>query len=225
MVSARIARWRQERAFRTLSSSDHLLLRGYAAADWPDPAAPAREAPFLALDFELDGLRKDAHLLQAGWVPFTGRSIAMAGARSIDIRSYAQLDDEAVTIHGIGEQRAAQGEPVAKVIAALIEAMAGRVMVAHAAGIERSSLQRMAQKLFGEALPIRQVCTLSLERRINPNCIGPEAYRLASCRKRYGLPEYQAHDALTDAIAAAELFQAQLTRLSPATTLGDLEHG
>lgn len=182
-----------------------------------------RDVPYLALDFELDGLRKNAHLLQAGWVPFAGRSIAMGEAQSLDIRSDAQLDDEAVTIHGIGEQRAAQGEPLAKVISPLIEALAGRLMVAHAAGIENAALRGAAKKLYGEDLPIRYVCTLTLERRMNPNLVGPEVYRLANCRKRYGLPDYQAHDALTDAIAAAELFQAQLSRLPPDTTIGEIE--
>ena len=48
--------------------------------------------------------------------------------------------------------------------------------------------------------------------------------RVAEVRARYGLPDYSAHDALTDAIAAAELFQAQLTRLPPDIALAQLEH-
>lgn len=223
MVTARIARWRAERALDLLSQSTVPALADYGRADWPAHTAPARTAPYLALDFELDGLRKGAHLLQAGWVPYTGRAIAMGEAQSLDIRSYARLDDEAVTIHGIGEQRAAQGEPVAAVITDLIRAMSGRLLVAHAAGIERSVLQHTVKKLFGADIPVRRVCTLALERRINPNCAGPEAYRLANCRKRYGLPEYQPHDALTDAIAAAELYQAQLSRLEPGTPLSFVE--
>lgn len=223
MVTARIARWRGERALSVLSQSTVPALAKYGQVDWPAPSMPARAAPYLALDFELDGLRKDAHLLQAGWVPYSGRAITLEHAQSLDIRSYARLDDEAVTIHGIGEQRAAQGEPVAAVITDLIRAMTGRLLVAHAAGIERSVLQRTVKKLFGAEIPVRRVCTLALERRINPNCVGPEAYRLASCRKRYGLPEYQPHDALTDAIAAAELYQAQLSRLSPDTPLSFVE--
>lgn len=223
MVSGRIARWRTQRAMQNLALSDTPVLRAYANADWPDPATPACDAPFLALDFELDGLRKGAHLLQAGWVPFAGRSIAMAAAESIDIRSYAQLDSEAVTIHGIGEQRAALGRPLTQVVTSLVEALAGRVLVAHAAGIERTALQRAVRKSFGADLPLRVVCTLKLEQYLNPNLVGGGAYRLAACRKRYGLPDYRAHDALTDAIAAAELFQAQLTRMPRDVSLGQIE--
>ena len=44
---------------------------------------------------------------------------------------------------------------------------------------------------------------------------------LAQARRRHGLPEYQAHDALTDAIAAAELFLV-LRHALGARTLRDL---
>jgi DNA polymerase-3 subunit epsilon len=218
-------RWRFERRLNSLANSDHAVLRDYASADWPDLGMATSEARFLALDFELDGLRKDAHLLQAGWAPFEGHSIRLAGAHSVDIRSTANLDAEAVTIHGIGEQRAAKGEPLGEVILDLVRALSGRVLVAHAAGIERTALQRATRKLLGVHLPVRCVCTLTLERALHPNQVGSEPYRLGSCRKRYGLPDYRAHDALTDALAAAELFQAQLTRLPDDASLRRVVHG
>lgn len=208
---------------RALADSKHACLRQYAQADWPGRETSARAARFLALDFELDGLRKDSHLLQAGWLPFEGETISLAMARSSDIRSDAELDDVAVTIHGIGEQRAARGKPIGEVAAQLIEALSGRILVAHSAGIERQALARATEAIFGVKLPIRSVCTLQLERRLNPNLTGQEAYRLAPTRRRYGLPQYRPHDALTDALAAAELFQAQLSRFGEGTTLGSLE--
>lgn len=218
-----LERWRFDRGLRRLADSEIDVLRAYAATDWPDRDMPVTEAPLLALDFELDGLRKDAHLLQAGWLAFDAQAIPLADAQSHDIRSDAQLNDQAVTIHGIGEQRAVLGKPIGEVIAALIEALAGRVMVAHAAGIERHALQSAAKRLWGVELPIRSICTLTLEKRLHPNLVGAEAYRLGTCRARYGLPEYNAHDALTDALAAAELFQAQLAHCPKGQTLAGLE--
>lgn len=218
-----LAKWRFERALDKLRNSGHAVLRDYANADWPDAKAKASSAPYLALDFELDGLRKDAHLLEAGWLTFDGRTIPLSGALSVDIRSNATLDDEAVTIHGIGEQRAAQGEKISTVIAALVKALTGRVMVAHAAGIERHALQRAVKDIYGEDLPVRAVCTLTLEQRLHPRVVGPAPYRLGPCRRRYGLPSYTAHAALTDAIAAAELYQAQLSRMAPGTALSEVE--
>lgn len=218
-----LARWRLERALSKLADAPDEALFEYARDDWPLPEMPVREAPLLALDFELDGLTRDAHLLQAGWVPFRGRAIAMADAQVHDIRSHAELNRVAVTVHGIGAERASEGSRPRAVITQLVKALSGRVLVAHAAGIERSALQRMMQTLFGSPLPIRSICTLELERRLAPNLVGEGVYRLGACRARYGLPEYAAHDALTDALAAAELLQAQLSRMAHDTSLGSLE--
>ena len=218
-----LARWRFERALAKLAEFPDATLADYARADWPDPAIAVTKAPLLGLDFELDGLTRDAHLLQAGWLPFAGRSISLEGASSHDIRSYADLDREAVTVHGIGSERASVGSRPREVITKLIRCLSGRVMVAHAAGIERSALQRVSQSLFGVSLPIRSICTLEIERKLAPNLVGQGVYRLGACRARYGLPEYAAHDALTDALAAAELFQAQLSRMAHMPSLGSLE--
>ena len=218
-----LARWRFERALRKLTEANDPLLASYAESDWPDPSMSVRNAPLLALDFELDGLTREAHLLQAGWIPFAGRNIAMANAEVYDIRSYRELDREAVTVHGIGVDRASEGARPREVVSRLISSLAGRVVVAHAAGIERSALQRITKSLYGVALPLRTICTLELERKLAPNLIGQGVYRLGACRARYGLPEYAAHDALTDALAAAELFQAQLSRMGEDTLLGSLE--
>lgn len=215
--------WRWERALKALEKSGYPRLEAYGRASWPDHGTLARKAPYLALDFELDGLRKGAHLLQAGWTPFEGTRVRLDEAQSLDIRSYAELDRIAVTVHGIGEERAVQGEPIVDAIRALITALSGRIMIAHAAEIERSALAGAVLSLSGCKLPIRCICTLALERRLNPNLMGAEAYRLGSARARYGLPQYQPHDALTDAIAAAELFAAQLTRLPDDVTLAQLE--
>lgn len=217
------SRWRFERELAALARSGIAPLAAYAAADWPGEDCPAREAPLIALDFELDGLRRGAHLLQAGWTPFTAAAIPLAEAVSCDIRSDAQLDRKAVTIHGIGEERAGAGEPLGAVIERLVGALAGRAMVAHAAAIERTALGDATRAVFGHTLPIRAICTLRLEQHLNPGLTGSEAYRLGPARARYGLPDYAAHDALTDAIAAAELFQAQLSRLPAGVTLGTLE--
>lgn len=218
-----LADWRFRHGLGRLSKSRVGMLQPYAAASWPGRSAPVRSARFLALDFELDGLRSDTHLLQAGWVPFTADGIDLGGARVFDIHSARRLDDRAVTIHGIGEQRARQGAPLPQVIEALLADLPGRVIVAHGAAIDRGALQRAVRKLHGAALPVRSLCTLAMERHLAPNIAGGEAYRLGPCRQRRGLPPYAAHDALTDALAAAELFLAQLAQLPAETQLGRLE--
>ena len=51
----------------------------------------------------------------------------------------------------------------------------------------------------------------------------PQSIRLANSRLRYNLPTYPPHEALTDAIATAELFQAQIKHhFSPDTAIKKL---
>ncbi|MBX7541986.1 3'-5' exonuclease [Qipengyuania sphaerica] len=177
----------------------------------------------MALDFELDGLGRGAHVLQAGWVEVSHGGIGLSTARSTDVRSLRQLDDQAVTVHGIGEQRARGGVAVRDIVDLFLREFAGKIIVAHGASVEREAISRISKAAFGIAIPVRTVCTLALERRLKPNLPGGDAYRLAATRQRYNLPPHEQHDALSDAIAAAELLLAQLSRMPPGTHLGAIE--
>lgn len=218
-----LSRWRMQRQLVALAQSPHAALATYANANWPDKDTPLNDVPLLALDFELDGLGKGAHILQAGWVPFSAARLAVSDAFVSDVRSKSTLNDASVTVHGIGEQRARQGLDIASLASQLLEAWAGRIVVAHGADIEAGAIQQASHNVFGKAVPVRAICTLSLERRLHPNAVGEGAYRLGAARARYGLPDYSAHDALTDALAAAELFLAQRRMLSKGVTIGDVE--
>ncbi len=198
-------------------------MRRYALAAWPNADLPVIEAPLLALDFELDGLKRDAHILQAGWLPFNACSIPLELAQVADVHCAAKLDRRAVTIHGIGEDRAVAGQALHEVILPLIASLSGRILVAHGADVETAALQGACRKLFEITLPVRAICTLKLERHLAPSLVGNGVYRLGAARARYGLPEYRVHDALGDAIASAELLLAQLATMPADTRLGRLE--
>jgi DNA polymerase-3 subunit epsilon len=72
---------------------------------------------------------------------------------------------------------------------------------------------------FGEGLLFPLIDTLEIERAVGQRSgvnplkwfsSRPRSLRLADARRRYHLPEYAPHHALTDALATAELFQAQI---------------
>ncbi|GAA4049914.1 exonuclease domain-containing protein [Parerythrobacter jejuensis] len=217
------AGWRFRRAVANLEQAGLPILQRYAGSTWPDRKDPVSQVDFLALDFELDGLGASAHILQAGWVHFTAAAIPLADAQSRDIRSTQIRDDVAVTIHGIGEQRAREGAPLEAVLEELLPTIAGRVIVAHGASIEAGVIKRATRAVLGQAVPVRTICTLALERKLRPQLPGAEPYRLHRCRARYNLPPYAMHDALEDALAAAELFLAQLSCMPADTSTGELE--
>lgn len=73
----------------------------------------------------------------------------------------------------------------------------------------------LTQKYGVSDLPVMWLDTLAIEKSM-ALAVNKDAeidVRLSETRKRYGLPEYNGHEALIDAIATAELFLAQSTRL------------
>ena len=87
--------------------------------------------------------------------------------------------------------------------------------MAHHARIERTFLDAACTRLYGGTLPnLKFADTLALEKRsLDP--AGERRFQagrpapVGGALERYGLPRYKAHNALTDALAAAELFLAQ----------------
>jgi len=106
--------------------------------------------------------------------------------------------------------------------------------VVHYRSIERGFLDQAVRQQLGENLHFPLIDTMQLEARLHrgsrqPGWLGrlfgrqPTSIRLADSRLRYGLPLYQAHHALTDALATAELLQAQVAnRYAPDIAVGEL---
>jgi len=84
--------------------------------------------------------------------------------------------------------------------------------------VEREFLDRACRRLYGAGFLVPAADTEALIRRWleqrNQPFSGPEL-RLHALRERYGLPRYKAHNALTDALATAELFLAFVAKANP----------
>lgn len=79
--------------------------------------------------------------------------------------------------------------------------------------LSMSFLNNACKNLYGYPFLCPVVDTLALEVRqfqMRDQAIRSGDLRLAKARTRYGLPRYPAHNALTDALAAGELFLAQV---------------
>lgn len=176
-----------------------------------------RTVRFLALDLETNGLDCGADgILSVAWVPIHQGVMGMAEARYHVIHTHAPLN-QSVVHHHLTLADIAAGEPLDRVMRELARALSGAVLVAHHASLDWRLL-RAASKQTGVALaPLAVVDTLLLERRRNAQRyqhqqMGAErldAYTLAACRQRHGLPARAAHHALEDAVACGELFLAQ----------------
>jgi hypothetical protein len=105
--------------------------------------------------------------------------------------------------------------PLVDVLPLLLDALHGRVLLAHHAPVEVDFVGAATVTAFGVRPPLTVVDTLALEHRLRADVHGEVAgsLRLDAVRRTYGLPRYSAHHALTDAAAAAELLLAQVAEL------------
>lgn len=209
----------QHKALSRLADAGGPLVR-YAEQGLPDPATPAAELRLLAIDVETTGLDPATdHLLSVGFVPVDGHAVALSGARRLHVRPPDGVGVSA-TIHGLTDDLLAQGIPPRAALDAVIEALTGRVLLAHYARLEVGFLAQACRTAYGRELPLRVIDTLELGRRALPAMTqpAPGSLRLWTLRERFGLPVYPAHDALQDALACAELYLAQVAELEARST-------
>jgi DNA polymerase-3 subunit epsilon len=197
----------------------------YLSTSFVDRSLPAHELEYLALDFETTGLdaKKEA-ILSVGYTLINAGRVQLGQSGHHVLRTNIEIPPESVIIHGLTDDRVRQGEPMHEVMDKLFQLMTGRVLLVHYAGVEQAFLDAYCRRQYGFDLPTRLVDTLAIEmKQYHRGGRTPAAnqLRLFNLRTQYGLPRYQAHDAMIDAIATAELFLAQLAHKSK-PTLKDL---
>ncbi|MEQ8967663.1 MAG: exonuclease domain-containing protein [Azospirillaceae bacterium] len=203
-------------------------LRDVHRADLPSAATRWTEVEFLALDLETTGLdpARDA-ILSIGWVPLSGGAIRLAGAGYRLVAADRPVGENSAALHGILDRHLADAPSLPAVLPELLEALTGRVAIAHHAPMEQRFLGAACRRHYGCPLAVPFIDTLALERRSfarRGRVPGDGDLRLPAARARRGLPRYRLHHALGDALACAELFLAQATAIGgkrPAR-LGDL---
>jgi DNA polymerase-3 subunit epsilon len=193
-------------------------VRDYLVTPPPASRTDVAHLPLLALDLETTGLdpRSD-RILSVGFVPVDGLQIDLSGAEQLLCRADVEVGQSA-TIHGITDDALTSGISQRSMLERVAHALTGRVLLAHHAAIETEFLSTAYARELGVALPITAVDTMELQSRVLRSHGGedlpPGALRLATARAHLGLPRYAAHEALTDALACAELYLAQVARLS-----------
>ena len=214
---------RRERALKKATGA----LAEFYQVSQPSPRAPLADLPMLAVDVETTGLSpRDDRLLSIGWVPIDGGTITLAGAGHVVLQQRDGTSvGESATIHGLTDDAVRAGTPAAEAVTGLLRALQGRVMVVHSAAMEQGFLSSACTQHFGAELHVPIVDTFAVERR-HMERMGTyprgEDLRLARVRQRYGLPQYRNHNALTDALACAELYLA-LAAASRGTTLTSMQ--
>lgn len=217
--SRRSADW-QERFAELAAHSRAASIRDFYRRGAPSGDTALSDAPLVALDLETTGLDPARHgIVSIGMVPFSLERIRPSRGYYRVVRPRREIDEHSITIHRITHEEVDDAPDLEDVVDELLDALAGRVAVVHYHAIERRFLYQAFLRRFGEGILFPLIDTLDIERRISQRrTLNPLTWfgqrrvslRLADARRRYGLPEYSPHHALTDALATAELFQAQV---------------
>ncbi len=210
-------------------------LQAFYAAGWPDPDTPMADVPMVSVDFETTGLDPAEHsIVSIGLVPFDLARIRGSGARHWLVRPRLALLQTSITIHGITHSDIESAPDIEEILEDVLTAIAGKVAVVHYRGIERPFLDTALRARIAEGIQFPVIDTMAIEACLHPDRNPslweqwvqrkkPVSIRLPDSRTRYHLPHYPPHHALTDALATAELLQAQIQHhFSPDTPLQDL---
>ncbi len=172
---------------------------------------------YWALDLETGGLdpRTDA-ILAVGMLPIRERTIRIGEAYATLVRpdTGESVNPLSITAHQLvwGEVRGAP--PLEEVVPEIDARLRQGVLLVHHRSLDLKFLQRAFRRVGARwpKPPVVDTVDLLMEvarraHRFRPELpADPPALNLSQARRLRGLPDYQAHDALTDALATAELF-------------------
>jgi len=189
---------------------------------------------FVALDFETTGLNPITDdIVSIGLVPFDLRRVYCSQASHWLIHPRQPLAERSVVVHGITHLEISEAPDLDRILGEVLTCLAGKMIVVHYNRIEREFLNRALMTRLNEGICFPVIDTMAIEASLYRGRIRnlwrrlrsekKISFRLANCRERYNLPPHQAHNAIADAIATAELFQAQVAHhFSGSTTLAEL---
>ena len=200
------------------TNNDHL--RHYYQSGMVPSCTPISDLPMVALDFETTGLNPEQdEIISIGLVPFNHKRIYCRQANEWLVKPGDSLSKQSIVIHGIKHSDVSEAPDLLHILSEVLPALSSRVIVVHYQRIERQFMARELLRRIGESIEFPVIDTMALEQDrliqqqswTNKLLKRPlPSLRLGDCRERYRLPFYHPHHALTDAIATAELLQAQV---------------
>lgn len=205
--------WLQYKLKRLIKNSKLPALKAHYQYLLTHLNRPIVETRLLALDIEMTGLdpKKD-QMVSIGVIPIINARIQPRLAQYKLMKIQGSVGQSAV-IHGVLDKDLADALPLEEVLQWLFEQCTDKVLVAHHAQLDLKFLQH---SLSDSAFSLLAIDTLIIEkeRQLRKHqVLKTGSLRLNACRERYNLPIYNAHNALTDALACAELLLAQLNKM------------
>ncbi|RUO49361.1 3'-5' exonuclease [Pseudidiomarina donghaiensis] len=180
---------------------------------WLQQKKPWTEHTYVALDVESSGL--DPHsdqLLAVAWVVIKPPVIDYASGRYYLIKHDQTELKQSPVVHGLVSKDFIDPTEPVEVLRELAKVLKDNVLVCHYIRLDWGFLKQAAKQHGIKLEPLARFDTLAYEAqrlKRHQHHIARGELTLNACRTRYGLPEYNAHHAFSDAIACGELMLAQ----------------
>jgi len=203
-----VTRWSGRRA-RTAQA------RAYARARMPSPRTPWREARYCVVDLELSGLDpRRSEIIAFAALPLEDGRVRLDSAAFGLVRPTRPMAESAIRVHGLRAADLADAPGLAHALDPLLEAMTGRVLVAHHAAVERAFLTRalrwLGVRLRGPVLDTEPLARIWLAERDGEM---PRRMTLSDLALACKLPVHSPHTATGDALTTAQLFLVAVSQL------------
>src|SRR4051794_29492990 len=189
--------------------------RRYRAQARADEVRPWRGASYAVIDLETTGLDAKQHeIISWAVVHVDGGRIPVGAARYGLVRPRRMPGEESIVVHGILPADLAAAPPPEVAFDQLLDAVTGRVVVAHAAWFEKAFLSRAsARRGVRWRSPMIDTSVIGRWWLFERDGYLPRAISLASLTRALGLPAHRPHHAAGDALTTAQAFLAIATHL------------
>lgn len=195
-----------------LDAAQEARLAAWRALPEPDPASVPERSRLLLVDVEATGLdvRRDK-LLAIGAIAMEELRIDLAQSFYVVLRQDDASSRDNILVHGIGGTAQREGVPPAEALLDFLEFAGKSPLIGFHAGFDDAMIRRAMGQHVGE--PFRRTW-------IDVAVVAPAAFPEEARRRRalddwlalFGIRVFSRHDAVADALATGQLFQALRAR-------------
>ncbi len=187
-------------------------LRSLFDTPLPKSSDSVFDCKIISLDFETTGMnfQKDA-VISEGYAEIRSRTVDFSTAFHSLIKYDGPVNPGAAVVNQLTPELTEHGLDPKEALTELLKRLAGGVVITHCGIIEMTFIKKTLGLPDRSVLPAVFLDTMRFEQALDPvNAARPGALQLSAVRRRRGLPDYEGHNALADAVATAELFLAQV---------------
>ena len=184
-------------------------LKAFYQRELPNANSFIDECHFTSIDFETTGIdpNKD-YVLSIGGICLRKGAIDFTTSFHYYVNNSKFIKKDSAVINHITPEQLEQGkEPVTAMIE-LLDKISGGLVLMHCMYIETNFIKSTLGLRKKDPLPFISLDTMAIEIQLHHDA-SVEDVRLSAIRERRGFPAYEAHNALVDSLATAEVFLAQ----------------